>query len=167
MGRLINHLDPVRFWGKSRTVRAGQMGSEHKGGVSFTYGAPNPWQGRESQAMPPRVSFCVAKPAAPVSDSDQRDAHVSWIVPPTNIHDVTQRTDCATTADCNRAVVNCATAAVAHHCDDYWAEAPWCDKDDYASTCAPDSDDEQDLDDDDVWDPGGDGIFSSPSYYGC
>ena len=30
--RLINLLDPVRFWGSDRTVGAGQMGSEHKGG---------------------------------------------------------------------------------------------------------------------------------------
>jgi hypothetical protein len=48
--RLINHLDPVRFWeGRpSGPQQAGSehMGSVHKGGVVFDYWVHNPWHGR-------------------------------------------------------------------------------------------------------------------------
>ena len=119
------------------------------------------------------------------SDSGQCDAHVSWVLPPdtgavahlavavgrSHTADIGKGegsgtfgsrtgTDAASSTEC--------CAEVVHHCDDYLADAPWCNEDDYASTQAPDSDDDRDLDEDsDVWDPGGESAFDSPSYYGC
>ena len=48
--RLANHLDAQRFWGGhvSYKPRSGQLRSERKAGVQFTYWTANPWQGRES-----------------------------------------------------------------------------------------------------------------------
>ena len=114
--RLINLLDPVRFWGSDRTVSAGQMGSEHKGGVSFTYWTPNPWQGRDSQAMPAHDYSCGVATVAPARycDSGQRDAHVSWIVPPTGVGDTSAVAHHAV------AVVSCSDAVEDHHCDYYY-----------------------------------------------
>ena len=81
--RLVNLLDPMRFWGRSREILAGQMGSEHKGGVSFSYWTPNPWYGRESMTIPTPCSVDASSSAAPILISKhERDAHVPWIVPP-------------------------------------------------------------------------------------
>ena len=60
------------------------------------------------------------------------------------------------------AAVSCSDTVEDHHCDGFFADAPWCDEDDYASTQAPDSDDDLDLDAADVRDPGGGGWTMVP-----
>ncbi len=54
--RLVNHIDPVRFWtGRPKGPQkhcTDHMGSKHKGGVVFDYWTPNPWHGRASLDVP-------------------------------------------------------------------------------------------------------------------
>ena len=149
--RLVNLLDPMRFWGRSREILAGQMGSEHKGGVSFSYWTPNPWYGRESMTIPTPCSVDASSSAAPVLvNIPERDAHVPWIIPP-----MRGGVAAATTADGHVATTTVDEGKGVGdlydepHYEDYFAEAPCFDSDEYASTCAPDSDDEslEDLSD--------------------
>ena len=42
--KLVNHLDPKLFWGGPGGGDKAVMPSTHKGGVSFNYWTPNPWQ---------------------------------------------------------------------------------------------------------------------------
>ena len=93
---------------------------------------------------------------------------MSWVLPPdTSVVAHLAAAACRSkTADDTLSSVT--TADSFHHCDDYLTDAPWCNEDDYAFTQAPDSNDDRDLDEDsDVWDPGGESAFDSPSYYGC
>ena len=47
--KIINHLDPARFWGGRDSGAATNdkewMSSEHKGGVALDYSVSNPWHG--------------------------------------------------------------------------------------------------------------------------
>ncbi len=71
--RLVNHIDPTRFWqGKPKgplKACADHMGSTHKGGVVFDYWTHNPWHGRASLdvPVPEGQGGEVLVPAAPCS----------------------------------------------------------------------------------------------------
>ena len=136
---MINVLDPQRFWGHSRTVGAGQMGSEHKGDVFFSYWTHNPWYGLASLPIPtPMESSVVA--AAPMRHSHPEfDSHVSWVVP-------------AAVGDTTSVGDGVVDPGEEPHYEGFFAEASCIDDDDYASTHDPDSDDESLLD---LSDPGG------------
>ena len=59
--RLINVLDPPRFWDGRGNGAKGHMGEEHKGGVKFSYRTSNPWRGSSSMSIPaPAVSATAA-----------------------------------------------------------------------------------------------------------
>ena len=148
--RLINHVEPKRFWdGRKEATSAGQMGSVHKGGVEFDYWTSNPWNGRSSLNIPkPESGEAVAAPVLPnsVGVSPNNVArkpptapatHVSWTEPPPGIRDGA-RLGHSGIRD-NVDVLSC----TASHLRGFIHEAPDIDVDyDYASTQAPDSDEE-------------------------
>jgi len=127
--RLINHLEPDRFWEDSGELIPGRMGVEHKGGVVFGYHNSNPWLGWESLRIP-EVSEVPAAPAVPAAACKRsvscpwKDSHVPW---------VTQDTT---------PVKPGAKAVDSDPMDKFFEESPLYDANDYASTAAPDSDDE-------------------------
>ena len=53
--KLINHLDPARFWGGRDSGAATNdkewMSSEHKRGVGYDYWVSNPWHGQDSRSL--------------------------------------------------------------------------------------------------------------------
>ena len=127
--KLINVLDPGKFWaGRAAFTGSCDMGSVHKGGVKFDYWTPNPWHDRVSLTIPkPTAEEATAVVAAaslsPHSGGDAVPTHVSWL------------------SDDRVAAAPCAKH-VNHHFDGYFDEAPDWDDEDYASTQAPESDDE-------------------------
>ena len=83
VARLINVLDPARFWDDSVKAKPGHMPEEHKGGVIFGYRSPNPWHGRESMTIPDPeepegapVAVCTLLRAA----LPNPDTHVPWFI---------------------------------------------------------------------------------------
>ena len=82
--RLINHLEPQRFWDDTGEIVAGRMGIEHKGGVVFGYHTSNPWLGRDSLRIPD-ISEGKAAPAVPAAPCKRntscpwKDHHVPWV----------------------------------------------------------------------------------------
>ena len=126
--RLINVLDPARFWYDAVKARPGHMPEEHKGGVIFGYRTPNPWHGRESLAIPDPddpesapVAACTLVDAAPPNP----DAHVPWFV---------------VAPCCKSRGVGQEVADRDHALGEWFGESPDYDQDDYASTADPGSD---------------------------
>ena len=84
--RLINVLHPARFWDGARADLHGQMGSQHKGGVEFSYCTPNPWHGRESRSIPrPPADAAAAacrtrsSPGSALSEPTPPETHTPWV----------------------------------------------------------------------------------------
>ena len=137
--RLINILDPDRFWHDDRGGTAGDrlhMGTVHKGGVEFSYQENNPWHGRESKDIPKLSAEAAGCVAAPPKDIQMVESHVCWAAL-AKAHSVTGIGK--TVADDTQDDGNLSLFA---HVEDYLKEQPDIDEDDYASTAAPDSDDE-------------------------
>ena len=88
--RLINHVDPQRFWGgpDKWDCKAGEMGDAHKGDVHFTYWTSVPWAGREPQAMPGPQHGEETPSAADAS------AMLCMLRRLTHTHNVRKRTTC-------------------------------------------------------------------------
>ena len=134
--RLINVLNPARFWDGKYAHSRCHMGSQHKGGVEFGYRTPNPWHGRVSQTIPRADTTSTI--AAPCVSHDLRIAqhvtaanHVPWLAPYSGGRGIPDGG--LVTADCKDR----------DHClADWFGESPDYDEADYASTVGPDSDDE-------------------------
>ena len=130
--RLINVLDPARFWDNSVGAKPGHMPEEHKGGVIFGYRTPNPWHGRESMVIPEPndsesapVAACTLLRAAPPNP----DAHVPWFI----------------VAPCCKSrgggkMGNMEVTDRDHTLGEWFGESPDYYQEDYASTADPGSD---------------------------
>ena len=131
--RLINVLDPARFWegDDAAEARPGRMPEEHKGGVVFGYRTPNPWQGRESMTIPDPDIDPEGVPAAactiPCSAPPNPDAHIPWFI----------AAPCCKSRGVDKEIADrdCALGA-------WFGESPDYDDEDYASTVDPGSDTE-------------------------
>ena len=142
--RLINVLDPSRFWSNNPTKVDAKfcMGTVHKGGVEFGYRTSNPWHGRGPRKIPgpPGGDAIVAAPGVTSTAGHSRlvrlgsstasaaegDTHVPWI---------------------SKVKVLPARRAVQqldrdHALGDWFEEQPDYFDEDYASTECPDSDSE-------------------------
>ena len=148
--RLINVIDPKRFWeDTSRTPLANQMPNEHKGDVHFTYWTSNPWHGLglrklPKEALTAEAAVCIAR--TPPAKHPCEDKHVPWVVAPTvrsalacKVH--SEGGSCSTYS--SRPSWPGTTADETEHCSsEYFEESPDYDPEDYGSTAAPDSDTE-------------------------
>ena len=113
--RLINHLEPDRFWDDTGELVPGRMGVEHKGGVVFGYLTSNPWLGRECLRVP-EVSELPSDAAVPAAPSRRNatcplhDQHVPWVT-----QDCTTRSSApaVTSGECTDAA------------DKFFADPPW------------------------------------------
>ena len=127
--RLINVLDPPRFWeDRERTPQQHQMPDVHKGGVQFSYWTSNPWHGLGPRNLPKdppasEAAACLAR-AAPALQTHV-DQHEPWFVPPKGTP-----------------ALACKVKDNDHGNAEYFEEAPDFDADEYASTAEPDSDEE-------------------------
>ena len=123
--RLINVLDPARFWDGAKPGDASHcMPSVHKGEVEFAYSTSNPWHGRGPRNIPRPTAEVEAHAATPARPYTPVDNHVPWVTPPCS----------------HAAKVAPATRKKDPDDEDYFQEAPEYDDDDYASTQDPGSD---------------------------
>ena len=164
--RLINVIDPARFWGKPRAPESGEMGEEHKGGIICSYWTSNPWLNRVTRDIPEVPAADVAAAVAVNSVGSfgvehTVDSHVSWLPRnacyTNNTNTITYRKQHTSMLP---SVVSTDVVQEPYYYG-YLDEAPDMDDDDYASTEAPDSDDDETLSESEVSDPGG--VSSSES----
>ena len=138
--RLINVLDPKRFWEGPRVPVSGEMSDEHKGGVIFAYWHSNPWLNRITREIPKPTASEAAVPAnTRLNPSfNYRDNHVSWL------EQAEDKRANGVSAACRADAPAVAPTDVVEkpYYSGYFDEAPDCDDDDYASTAEPDSDEE-------------------------
>ena len=81
--RLINVLDPARFWEGALPRNATHcMPSKHKGEVEFAYTTSNPWHGRGPRNIPRPTATEETHAATPARPSAHVDRHVPWVTAP-------------------------------------------------------------------------------------
>ena len=139
--RLVNVLDPRRFWDRVQPSNLQCcMPSSHKGGVEFEYCTSNPWHGRGPRNLPRRPAETALAAAPARRSSDYSDRHIPWVTPPGSGVTPAAGGVVATPADRD------------HDLAEYFKESPNFDDEDYASTADPGSDREYDEDSNDAED---------------
>jgi hypothetical protein len=131
--RLVNHIDPLRFWGGRpegpHKANSEHMGSHHKGEVVFDYWVHNPWHGRASLDVPTPEGTSSAQPkiaAAPCgtlstpestdddddrSDGDYSDSDYASTENHADLTSDTAQKDTTTTSLRRRRIVEFCTSA--------------------------------------------------------
>jgi len=128
--RLINVLDPSRFWHGRGDGAKGQMGSEHKGGVTFAYRTSNPWQSSSEQVVPDIASHTAAAPARVAPIAQQR-SHKPWL----DVRPPFGTSGAGGGGDPDPGELSDASTDIpTSYLDDYLQEADDCDLNDYASS---------------------------------